>query len=57
MKMIKIIKNSFTIPVAKENIKVKLVLAIPAEIPVTLVKEIIPIPLLVTDKTIKVLSI
>ena len=46
----------FIIPVVKENIKVKLALAIPAGIPITLVKEIMLIPPLVADKTIRVLS-
>ena len=49
--------NYFIIPVVKENIKVKLALAIPAGIPITLVKEIILIPPLAADKTIKVLSL
>ena len=43
----------FIIPVVKENIKVKLALAIPAGIPITLVKEIILIPPIAADKTIK----
>ena len=47
----------FIIPVVRENIKAKLALANPAGIPITLVKEIILIPPLVADKTIKVLSI
>ena len=49
--------NFFIIPVVKGNIKVKLALAISAGIPVTLEKEIIPIPQLVADKIIKVLLI
>ena len=49
--------NFFIIPVVKENIKVKLALAIPAGIRITLVKEIILILSLVADKTTKVLSI
>ena len=49
--------NFFIIPVVEENMKVKLALAIPAGIPVTLVKEIILVPPFVADKTIKVLSI
>ena len=49
--------NFFIIPVVKENTRVKDVLANPPGIPITLVKEIILIPPLVADKTIKVLSI
>ena len=45
--------NSCFFPVAKENIKVKLALANPAGIPITLVKEIILIHLLVAVKQIK----
>ena len=52
-----IFNNFFIIPVVRENIKAKLALANPAGIPITLVKEIILIPPLVADKTIKVLSI
>ena len=48
--------NFFIIPVVKENTRVKLALANPAGIPITLVKEIILIPPLVADKTMKVLS-
>ena len=48
--------NFFIIPVVEENIKVKLAYAIAAGIPITLVKEIILTPPLVTDKTIEVLS-
>ena len=49
--------NFFIISVVKEDARVKDVLANPAEISITLVKEIILIPPLVGDKTIKVLSI
>ena len=49
--------NFFIIPVAKEKARVNLALTIPAGIPITLVKELILIPPLVADKTIKVLSI
>ena len=50
--------NPFFInPVVKENTKVKLALVNPAGIPITLAKEIIDTPSLVSDKTIKVLSI
>ena len=49
--------NFFIIPVVKENTRVKLALAIPAEIPIALVKEIILVPPLVADKTIRVLPI
>ena len=45
------------IPVVKENIRPKLALAIPIGAPIILVKEIIDIPPLATDKTIKSLSI
>ena len=52
-----ICNNFYIIPVVKENTRVKIALANPAAIPITLVKEIILIPPLVADKTIKVLSI
>ena len=52
-----IFNNVFVIPVVKENTRVKLALANPEGIPITLVKEIILIHPLVSDKTIKVLSI
>ena len=42
--------------VVKENVKLKLTLAIPAGAPITLTKEIIYIPPFVADKSIKVLS-
>ena len=45
------------IPVAKEKIKVKLALAIPAGPPIILVNEIIDIPPVVALKAIKILSI
>ena len=51
-----IFKSFFIIPVVRENIKLKLAVTIPAGTPITLVKEIILIPPLVADKTIKVLS-
>ena len=44
------------IPVVKENIKLKLALAIPTGAPITLTKEVILIPPLVADKTTKTLS-
>ena len=44
------------IPVVIEKIKVKNVLAIPAGAPIALANEIIDIKLLVTLKTIKVVS-
>ena len=44
------------IPVVKENIKLKLALAIPTGALITLIKEIRDIPPLYADKTIKVLS-
>ena len=46
----------FSIPVVKESIKLKLALAIPTGAPIILAKEIIDIPPLVADKTIRVLS-
>ena len=49
-------KTFFIIPVAKENTRVKLTLAIPAGTPITFAKEIIDIPPLVAE-TIKVLSV
>ena len=49
--------NFFIIPVVKENTKVKLALAIPAGIAIILVEDIILIPPLVADKTIKILLI
>ena len=49
--------NFFIIPVVKENTRVKLALAILAGIPIALVREIIPVPPFVADKTIKALSI
>ena len=44
------------IPVDKEKVKVKLALAIPTDVPITLVNETIDIPLVVALKTIKILS-
>ena len=41
------------IPVVKDNIKLKIALAIPARAPIILVKEIIDIALLEGNKTIK----
>ena len=52
-----IFNNFLTIPVVKEKIKVRLALAIPTGSPITLVNEIIDIPLLVALKTIKIVSI
>ena len=49
--------NFFIIPVAKENTRLKFALAIPTGVPIILEKEIINIPPLVADKTIKILSI
>ena len=48
--------NFLIIPVVKEKIKVKIVLAIPTEAPITVVKEIIDTPPLVAERTIKILS-
>ena len=52
-----IINNFLIIPVVREKIKVKLVLAIPTGAPITLVNEIIDTPPVVTLKIIKILSI
>ena len=43
------------IPVDKKKIKVKLALAIPTDVPITLVNEILDIPLVVALKIIKIL--
>ena len=52
-----VISNRFLIILFfKENTRVKLALAIPAGILISLTKEIIDIPPLVADKSIKVLS-
>ena len=50
------LNNFLTIPVVKEKIKVKLVLAIPTGAPTMLVNEMIDTPPLVALKTIKTLS-
>ena len=47
--------NSFMIPIARENTRLKL--PIPTRAPITLTKEITDTPQLVADKAIKVLSI
>ena len=53
-----VIFNSFlTIPVVREKIKVKLVLAIPIGAPIMLVNETIDTQPVVALKTIKILSI
>ena len=44
------------ISVDKEKIKVKLALAIPTDVPITLVNEIIVIPLVVALKIMEILS-
>ena len=44
-----IFNNFFIIPIVKENTKVKLVLPIPTETPITFAKEMINIPPLVED--------
>ena len=51
-----IFDNFFIIPVVKENTRLKVVLATPTGTPITLVKEIVLILPLVTDKTIRTLS-
>ena len=45
------------IPVAKEKTEVKLALTIPADAPITLIKEKIDTPAVIALKTIKILSI
>ena len=50
-----ICSNFLMIPVDKEKIKVKLALTIPTDVPITLVNEIIDIPLVVALKIIKIL--
>ena len=52
-----IFNNVFIIPVVREKIKVKLVLAIPTGALIILVNEIIDTPPVVALKTIKILSI
>ena len=52
-----IFNNFLTIPVVREQIKVKLALAIPTGAPLILVNEIIDTPSVVALKTIKILSI
>ena len=51
------LNNFFIIPVAIEKIKVRLALAIPVSVPITLANEIVDIPPVVVLKTIKILSI
>ena len=51
-----ILSNCLIIPVARENIKVKLALAILTGAPATLLGEMIQTSLLVVLKTIKILS-
>ena len=51
------LSNFFIISLVRENIKVKLVLAIPTGAPTTLADEIIQTPLLVALKTVKILSL
>ena len=51
------LSNFFVIPVVKQNIKVKLVVAIPTGAPTILVKEMIDTPVAIALKTIKILSI
>ena len=50
-----IFKTFFLIPVAKENTRLKLVLAIHAGIPKILLQEMIDVPSLASDKKIKAL--
>ena len=51
-----VFNSFFTIPVVKENSKLKIAFAIPTGAPITQENESIETPLLVADKTIKVLS-
>ena len=51
-----ILSNCFVIPIVKEEIEVKLALAVPAGAPITLAKWIIGTSPLVALKTIKTLS-
>ena len=48
--------NSFTSPVHNENARLRLALVIPIGAPITVAKDAIETPPLVTDKTIKDLS-
>ena len=48
--------NFLMIPVDKEKIKVKRALTIPTDVPITLVNEVIDIPLVVALKIIRILS-
>ena len=50
------LSNFLIIPVVREKINVKLLVAIPTGAPTTLSDELIQIPLPVTLKTIKILS-
>ena len=52
-----IFSNLLTIPVVREENKVRLALAIPTGAPTTFVNEIIDIPLFAALKTIKIFSI
>ena len=45
------------IPTVKENARLKFALVIPTGVPIMLEKQMIDIPPLVADKTIKILSI
>ena len=46
----------FTIPVANENVRLRLALAIPTGVPITVANDVTEILPLVADKTIKDLS-
>ena len=50
------LNNFLIIPVVRENIKVKLALAIPAGDPTMLTDEMMQTPLFIALKTIKILS-
>ena len=51
------LSNVLIVPEVKDKIKETLALAIPIGAPITVVKEIVDLQLLVADKTIKILSL
>ena len=50
------LSNFLTIPVVREKLRIKFAFAIPTGAPTTLVNKMIDTPLLVSRKTIKILS-
>ena len=50
-----VFNNFFTVPVETENVRLRLVLAIPTDVPVTVANDSIEMLPLVADKTIKYL--